>query len=89
MKIRTVVLITLAALLLLSGIALGQSSGPPSGYAVEQGMASGGRYRLVSMSWRASGVASGGGYTLLGPAAPASSENGCCCTWFPCVFRID
>jgi hypothetical protein len=87
MKVRTVILIAIAALLLLSGVALAQSSEPPSGYVVEQGIASGGRYRLTSTSWQASGVASGGGYYLLGPAAPVSSENGCCCNWLPCVLR--
>jgi hypothetical protein len=89
MKVRTVVLLAIVAFLLAGSAALAQSNGPPvfAQYVVAKGIASGGGYRLASTSWQASGVASGGGYYLLGPAALASSENGCCCTWLPCVLR--
>lgn len=103
MKTRIAILITIVALLLAGSVALAQSSGPPAWYSVKQGPAlsvvegtvSGGHYRLTSLALRqaqgdtrqTSGVASGGGYNLLGPASPASSENGCCCLWLPCTLR--
>jgi hydroxymethylpyrimidine/phosphomethylpyrimidine kinase len=48
---------------------------------------SGGHYRLVSTDTQVDVVASGGEYRLLAPAAPTSSENGCCCTFLPCMLR--
>ncbi len=48
---------------------------------------SGGRYRLVGTRTQVDVIASGGGYRLLAPAAPTSSENGCCCTFLPCVLQ--
>ena len=94
MKTRIPILIAIVALLLVSSMALAQSSGPPAGYAVEQGTAFCGSYRLTSLplrqaqggGWQVSGVASGGGYRLLGPASP-SGGNQCCCTYLPCVLR--
>lgn len=86
MKRRTVLLVALALTLLVSGIALAQGGGggQPNGV-----MLSGGHYRLVGASAQADVVASGGRYRLLEPAAPTSSENGCCCTYLPCVLRND
>ena len=77
------------ALLLLATVALAQSGGhnPPTWYTVEQGAASGGRYYLTSLAWRASGTAGGGGYRLLGPASPTLTGNGCCCTYLPCMLK--
>jgi hypothetical protein len=78
-----------AALRQAQDVALAQSGGhdPPTWYTVERGTASGGGYHLTSLSWRVNGTAGGEGYRLLGPAAPASSENGCCCIYLPCVLR--
>jgi hypothetical protein len=90
MKTRiTISLIAIVAFLATGSVALAQFSGQgtPTWYAVERGTASGGRYHLSSLSWQVSGAASGAGYRLLGPAAPSSSENGCCCTYLPCLLR--
>ena len=86
---RAAILAVIVALLLLGTVAPTQSGGHdlPAWRAVEQGAASGGGYYLTSLAWQVSGAASGGGYRLLGPAEPASSENGCCCTYLPCVLR--
>ena len=91
---------TMAAvmLLLLSGVALQavtsaatEVSGRdrPTWYTVKQGVSTGGGYRLSGLAWQVDGAASGRGYRLLGPAGPMSSENGCCCTYLPCVLRDD
>lgn len=89
-------IIAIAMLLLLGGVvlqtaasAVTRTSGhdPPARYTVEQGTSSGAGYRLTSLAWQVEGTASGSGYRLLGPAAPTSSENGCCCTYIPCVLR--
>jgi len=70
------------------GSALAQSDRPPPAqYIAAQGVAPGRGYRLTSLAWQVRGTAGGGGYRLPGPAAPASSENGCCCTYLPCVLR--
>jgi hypothetical protein len=86
---RTAILTAIAALLLLGTVALAQSGGhdPPTWYSVEQGVASGGGYRLTSLNWQASGTVSGAGYRLLGPTSPTLRGNGCCCTWLPCALR--
>ncbi|MDH7484853.1 MAG: hypothetical protein QHJ81_01095 [Anaerolineae bacterium] len=82
-------LLTLLVLLLLVGAVLAQPGGPGPAvwYTVEEGMASGGGYRLTGLAWQFSGIASGGKYRLLGPAAPALRGNGCCCTYLPCIVR--
>jgi hypothetical protein len=54
---------------------------------------SGGRYRLTGViqqyskgdAWQDSGLASGGGYHLKGPASPQLTGSGCCCMYLPCV----
>jgi hypothetical protein len=90
MRVQTVILATIAALLLLGSVALAQSGGQPvlSGYTVERGTATGGGYRLMSLvhTWQVGEVASGGGYRLLRPASPGGG-NQCCCTYLPCVVR--
>jgi len=90
MRVQTVILATIAALLLLGSVALAQSGGQPvlSGYTVERGTATGGGYRLMSLVhiWQVGEVASGGGYRLLSPASPGGG-NQCCCTYLPCVVR--
>ncbi len=48
---------------------------------------SGGNYRLTIMPMQMVGSSVGGAYMLLGPQAPASSENGCCCIYLPCVIK--
>ncbi len=92
MKMRIVILVVVIAALVTSSVVLAQSGkpSPPArsgSWAVERGAASGGGYRLTSLTWRASGAISGTNYRLLGPAAPVSSEKGCCCTYLPCVLR--
>ena len=88
MKARTMILGTVAALLLLSAVTLAQSGGrfPSAPYMVERGTASGGLYRLTGLAWQVEGAADGGGYRL-SPATPTLRGNGCCCTWIPCVLR--
>jgi hypothetical protein len=98
MKARTVIPIAIVAILLLGGVALDVPGnapavaqtcepGPAARYIVEQGAASGGRYRLTSRTWQVCGTASGGAYRLLGPEAPALLGSGCCCTYLPLVLR--
>ena len=71
--------------LILGTGAVAQSGGQ---YTVEEGTAVGGSYRLTSLCWEVSGVASGGGYRLLGSAAPANHVgSGCCCTYLPGILR--
>lgn len=95
MRARTIVLFVMAAFLFLGSVALrlAQDSAlaqsgtpPPARYIVGKGTLSGEHYHLTSLAWQVRGTAGGGGYRLLGPAAPASSENGCCCTYLPCVL---
>ena len=89
MKIHTVILASIVALL-LSGMALAQSGGgskPSALYSVERSTVSGGAYRLTSLARQVSGTASGGRYRLLSPAAPTLRGSGCCCTYLPCVLR--
>jgi len=86
MKTRIAVLVIVVALLLTGSVALAQSGGPTS-YAFVSGTTSGGGYHLTSLAWQVSGAASGQGYHLLSPAAPTSSEKGCCCTYLPCILR--
>ena len=86
MKTRIVILISVVVLLLTGSIALAQSGGPAS-YVVVPAVASGGMYHLTSLAWQVSGAVSGEGYHLLSLAAPTSSENGCCCTYLPCILR--
>lgn len=84
MKIRTVMLFIVVALLLLGATVQAQSS---RWCVVETGIASGGSYQLTTLAWHVSGTAAGGGYRLLGPAAPALGGSGCCCTYLPVVLR--
>ena len=67
MKTRAAILVAIVALLLLGTVALAQSGGPdpPTWYTVEQGVASGGGYRLTVLAWQVEGSASGGGYRLV------------------------
>jgi len=46
-----------------------------------------GTYHLSGVNWRVSGDSAGGAYMLVSPQAPSDSSNGCCCTYFPCVFK--
>ena len=101
MKIRIIILLAIFALLLVSGAALAQweAKDPDSSVAslpqndTVNGVASGGRYRLVTwqVSIAASGlannVAAGGKYRLLGPASPSGTGTPCCCIHLPCVMR--
>jgi hypothetical protein len=85
LKVRIIVLVAVTALLLLGTGVLAQSG---EHYIVKEGTATGGGYRLTSLSWQVSGAASGGGYRLLEPAVPASLVgSGCCCTYLPGVLR--
>lgn len=86
MKTQTVILLAVVALLLVGSVAWAQSGRPP-GYVVEQGVLSGGGYRLSGPGWQFSGAAGGGGYRLLGPAMPSLRGSGCCCNYLPCVLR--
>jgi hypothetical protein len=92
MKKRVGLLILVAGLLLLGTVALAQR-GPQ--FTAEDGVATGGGYRLVGPSfdaldnaaWQVCGLATGGGYTLLAAAAPGGRGSGCCCTYLPLGLR--
>jgi len=86
MKTRIAILVIVVALLLTGSVTLAQSGGRVS-YALAPGMLSGGRYHLTSLAWQVSGATSSDSYHLLSPAVPISSENGCCCTYLPCILR--
>jgi hypothetical protein len=89
MKVRTIVLL-IVILLLLGGAALAQSSEPPPvQYAVAQGVASGGLYRLTSQVWRVRGVADGDGYHLTVLLEPTGTGTPCCCSYLPCMLKGD
>ena len=93
MKMRNAILLTLAMLLLSSSVGLAHPGVQPlpTLYTPGQGMASGGRYQLNSMApaYAQDGIwqISGGGYRLIGPTAPDSLGDGCCCIYMPCVMR--
>ncbi len=89
MKARVIVLAALIILLLAGSAALAQpeKQAQPTWYMVERGITSGGGYHLLGLAWQVNGAASGGKYHLLNPLSPAGSENGCCCTFLPCVLR--
>lgn len=83
-RIALFMLMTIVATLLVSSVASAQLNRPG---AVTASAASGGRYHLTGATWRVSGTVGGGGYHLQGPASPALTGNGCCCTYLPCVLR--
>jgi hypothetical protein len=89
MKAHIAVMLALAALLLLSGLAMAQTGGPGLApvYAVQAGTSTGGGYQLTSLAWQVSGTAAGGDYLLAVPCAPALGGNGCCCIYLPVVLR--
>ncbi len=89
MKARIIILATLVVLLLAGSVASAQPAkqAQSTWYTVERGSASGGGYHLVSQVWQVGRVSSGAGYHLQAPMMPASSENGCCCTFLPCILR--
>jgi ABC-type glycerol-3-phosphate transport system substrate-binding protein len=80
-RIALLMLIALVATLLASSVSSAQLNRPGAVTA------SGGRYHLTVTTWRVSGSAHGGGYLLQGPARPALTGNGCCCTFLPCMIR--
>lgn len=94
---RIINLLVVVTLLLLIGVVLHQvqnsvvaqpgAINPPSLRTVEQGVLSGGSYRLTSLTWHVSGTTSGMSYRLQGPAAPSLRGSGCCCTYLPCALR--
>jgi hypothetical protein len=89
MKTRTIILFAILALLFISSTALAQSNGssPQVGYAVNQGTASGGHYRLANRTCQMHGLASGGGYSLAGPAGTAGTGTPCCCSYLPVIRK--
>jgi hypothetical protein len=92
MKTRSVILVAVVALLLVSTGALAQPGGLST---VEQGVLSGGGYRLTRLAlpsvpgptWQVSGTASGGHYRCAAAPALGSAGSGCCCTYLPCALR--
>ena len=92
----SVILAVIAVSLLLGGgipetmaPAAARSGGhePVAWHTTDQEASSGGRYRLTSLTWQVTGMASGGGYRLLVPEAPSLRGSGCCCTYLPMTLR--
>jgi hypothetical protein len=81
---RIVLLAIMLTLLLMSTVASAQPSG---GYAVEEGVLTGGGYRLTSVTLPAGDTISGGGYQLLSLAESMATGSGCCCIYLPCILR--
>ena len=75
------------ALLCGPAMALIGGSSPVPPYAVRAGTSTGGTYQVTSLAWQVRGTASGGGYTLAVPDAPALRGSGCCCVYLPTVLR--
>ena len=86
---RMNLILVVAIFLLLGGVVLAQPGTPGASlqYTVQQGAASGGDYQLTSLTWQASGSASGGRYLLLHPAAANLRGSGCCCLYLPLILR--
>jgi hypothetical protein len=86
---RVALLVLVVAFLVLAGGVLAQPGDAevPPPCMVEQGVVSGGGYRLTSLVWQISGTASGGGYRLMGPSTPTQRGSGCCCTYLPLLLR--
>jgi hypothetical protein len=81
---RTVLLVAVATLLLLSTEASAQ---PGGGCAIEEGTLSGGGYRLSSFTLPAGDALIGGGYQLLSLTDSLATGSGCCCIYLPCIMR--
>ncbi|MBN1139774.1 MAG: hypothetical protein JXM73_24595 [Anaerolineae bacterium] len=97
MKARTVILAALVTLVCLGSVTSAQSggAGPAPEYVVQAMTSVGGTYQLASLplrqtqgdAWQVSGTATGAGYVLTIPSAPALRGSGCCCTHLPCALR--
>ena len=83
-RIALLMLIALIATLLVSSASSAQPNQPG---AVTASTASGGRYHLAATTWQVNGTVSGSGFRLQGPASPALTGSGCCCTYLPCVMK--
>ena len=89
MTIKLMLWAVIVALLLTGGVALATSP-DLAGESWQVGgsaMLAGQGYQMMSQPWSVCGASSGGGYQLQTLAAPASSENGCCCVYLPVVVR--
>jgi predicted S18 family serine protease len=84
-----IALLLVITLLTVAGAALAQTGGEGSAPAwrVQPGASSGGSYQLASLTWQVNGTATGEGYALISPPAPALRGSGCCCTYLPCILR--
>jgi hypothetical protein len=82
-------LVALLVLLLVSSAALAKSSEPVSTtlYSVQHATLAGGSFRLTSLCWEVSGIASGGGMRLIRADAPSLTGNGCCCAYLPLILK--
>ena len=94
MKARIATLAVVVLLLLTASLLQGVAAvaaQPGRQPAHQDGISSGGNYRLISFDGEAASavtVASGGGYRLLrAPEAHTFAGSGCCCTYLPCVPR--
>ncbi len=89
MKTIHVVMALLLALLLLGGTATSavQSVSALGSRPAAPNVMSGGGYTLTSVAPCTSAAMSGDGYVLTSLAAPAGSEDACCCTFVPFARR--
>ncbi|MBN1954916.1 MAG: hypothetical protein JW900_07680 [Anaerolineae bacterium] len=83
-RILVIVVAALACLLIVGGVGLAASSGPP-GLAAAEGLSPGGGYRLTSLSCDVDGTVSGPGYRLAGTVDGTGTP--CCCVYLPCTLR--
>jgi len=80
-KYRPIVLIVaLAALLLVAGLAAAQS-------LPDKQPAAAGTYQLGGAGWTVQGGADGGDYRLTVGGGVHGTGNPCCCSFLPCVFN--
>ncbi len=88
MKTRIALLLALIGLLLVSGVAVAQSTGHgvPAWTGVPSPDTAEG-YQLDGPTWQVRGAASGGGYSLQSGASPALTGSGCCCMYTPLLVR--
>ena len=83
MKKRTILFLTIIAILFVSSPALAQSTAA----RYQHGSSPVVRYTLTTLPVHSEAVASGGGYRLLAPSRPAGTGTPCCCNYLPLIRR--
>jgi len=83
MKKRTILFLTIIAILFVSSPALAQSTAGRFQHRSSSVV----RYTLTTLPVHREAVASGGGYRLIIPSKPAGTGTPCCCNYLPLIRR--